>query len=449
MKRALFTLVALAALTSLVLTSCDGPLQEQQAQGTLTVQVPIMASWISAGLGLDVQAKGPKALAFIEDLYFELWTWDGELVSQGWRSAEFTGDGGLFFFEFSLLADPGDGYELFVEIYNYFESSTDPVVKGRRDGISIWPNEVNWTSVVCQPNMPIWLDEAEEPFANTVYPADIWIDPADPSIMEFYYSGGEHWYEISPTTNFTQIQVSPDAESWAMFAVYHGNGDMVGDMTMVASFPMGEMGPEDPYAWVGDVARLWMPTGPGRTYYVCVIAFTTADPIRGVDYTIDYFPATASDDGFDIAGDGDGIDDNDTSDLAVEIAEGKYNGVDVVAMDEDWFFFDVFSPPLDEWGDEIRDVTIQTPFDHAQGDLNIIVWTAIDDGTGTMVPDEVIGDKTNGWFFYFDWLDDGMYFIQVIPLAADPVAQPVFYGLAWEWGAHFPDGKGMLRVDVH
>lgn len=444
-------LVAVLVLGALVLFSCAGGgfepaaiVEEEQEPGNLNIFIPAAAPWILEALGMEwAQSKG---FAYIEEVHYTI-TDDADLtVYEDTVAAQWSSETGGFYGAYlDVYIDPGIGYNIAVEIFNYHEDADDPVVTGTTVGtededFAIVAGELTNVRITCEPNPDLvtTLNPDTTYSELTVVSAEAdWL--AEPAVMTEI--GGEKWYKITPVSDFTTFTVTPDEDSVVMIMLYEADGTQSHIeeeenwiSAMAASFPLGEGGAaEPPMDYKGVAAELihpiiadtgW-PTTPGETYYLLVVGFNDPDPLlEDVTFDVEY---SASDDL---------LEDNDTweeVDVQHEIAEGEANGLFATSMpgDEDWF---KFTMPTD------GDVTIACSY-NTDGPLEMHLWRYDD---GEMIVYEMGEPSTHDpeydWIIEEAW--NGDYYIQV--LSAE---YPIYYKLYWMQGNFLPGGKSAVRIE--
>jgi len=444
-------LVALLVLGALVLFSCAGGgfepaaiVEEEQEPGNLNIFIPAAAPWILSALGAEwVQSKG---YAYIEEVHYMITDDLDAVVYEDTVATQWSGDTGGFYGAFlDVYVDPGTGYNIAVEIFNYHEDLSEPIVTGTTVGtededFTIVMGELANVRVTCTPNPAIVT--ALNP--NTTYSGEIVVSAdadweADPVIITEI--GGEKWYEVTAVSPNTTFTVTPDADSVVMAMLYEADGSQAhieeGEnwiSAMTASFPLGEGGAaEPPMDYKGVAAVLedptdpgtgW-PTVPGATYYLLVVGFNDpADELQDVVFNVEY---SASDDPLEEN------DSWDTLDVQHEITEGEANGLFATSMpgDDDWF---KFTMPT---GGE---VTISCAY-NAEGPLTMQLWQY---DSGSMQLYEVGAESTHDT--EYDWIiedvNDGDLYIEV-----KPAAYPIYYKVYWQQGNFMPGGKSAVRIE--
>lgn len=106
--------------------------------------------------------------------------------------------GGHSYFNIMLLLPKGEGYVMSVESFNLKNSSTVPTVIGTSIPFNIVDGEISTLDITMIPKNPTILDiGVKDTFTPNAYFIEF--------ISGYYELGSEHWYQITATSSYTEV----------------------------------------------------------------------------------------------------------------------------------------------------------------------------------------------------------------------------------------------------
>lgn len=167
----------------------------------------------------------------------------------------------------SIILEEGD-YTISAKIYNLKVSETDPVVSGSED-ITIISNQKNYLNIVLTPCVATEIAEntdviiSEPSYTEYRYTlAEYWSgfsgDITKTWIEEITSTGKEYWYEITPTSNFTEVKLLTQSLTSppALISMYDQTGKLIRSMDLFKN-------------------NFITKTVIGEKYYICVLPIKT------------------------------------------------------------------------------------------------------------------------------------------------------------------------------
>ncbi len=261
MNKNIFHSIVFLAI-SLLFISCDignknieDNNYNNKTQGIVEVVVPSVSSYILDSVSPDRtdinnRGAGERALLVVSKAVVELIDSTNNIVStMEIINNDFSRT------KTSFLADPGSGYKIRVQIYNYKNSETIPVVCGESEFFSVVGGQSVDVGVSCLPLDPVELEEGT--FSETIS-----LEAANSNSlasMAIFDFGEEYWLKAVPSSNLTFFKIIPveNKKQSQIYAIFNSEGHYI------------EMG----YFLYGD--SVLVDTIPGETYYIGVVDFNT------------------------------------------------------------------------------------------------------------------------------------------------------------------------------
>lgn len=292
-----------------------------ERKGTITINVPLISpgftdAWNRVNKSNHTGSKPARAYAIANRIEFTLLdSGDNEIDTYTHYPED---DGCPVLLEeadtkINIIVTEGTGYSIDAEVFNTTISTTVPVVTGNSGPFDVVSGQITQVIVRCVPYNPEAASE-NTTYSFTTTPTYISFDS---ETYEFVSTGGEKWYEITPSTYSTIIEATPDSANYCTFSIYNNDGSYI---TMDTSFNTAPLVP-------GLTLEFLQATTPGLTYYIGVIPIT----ITGEDScTVDlcYYPGPPDTD-------------EENDDFATATALDPDTPVTGLNLDDDYYIFTI------------------------------------------------------------------------------------------------------------